>query len=456
MTVPAISSSDPSNGESDVYINKNPTVTFTAALEANTVTEDTVKLFDRTTNSQVPITVNYDSSFKKITLTTDGMLRENTSYRIIFVGDDLKVTIVLSGDGAGDDLATSLITEFSTGDDIYDSDITLVKETDAKTLEGDLFVPSNVKILGTDFTVSGVKPLNHVADLAVDLTGDRTVRFHFTKRLDPSGTPGSWVDIETYPILASGYLGQSGVIQTSATGTGFTLPTGTVTIDGRTLVVTFNRDFPNNAGVTIKLKSNIEDSGGLDYGGGMEYSFTTKLYPNPFPTRSVKREIRAVDGDKVYDDYVSSMIHKNTMFLWEKMGRTLTLNDIPYAGWRWIFFSTILDIIEDQDYEKFLTAGTRKQLGDLNVSVDSLIGRLALKIASAQKNRKTAIDTLYAGWQVQSVVRSDGELGEIDYSRLWYDVQGRFTATFAKYDQPNIPASNTSKSRHSKTNNPWW
>ena len=455
MAVPSIASSSPTNGASDAYINVNPTITFDAALDEDTITEDTVQLFDRTSNARVPVTLNYDSDFFKVTVVTDGLLRENTSYRIMLIGDDLKVTISLSGASGGDDLTSSLVIEFSTGDNIYDTDITLVKEADAKTLEGDLFIPSNVKVLDPDFTVSRVRPQNHTADVAVNLTGDRTIKFTFSKDLNISGAISTWAEVESYPILTTGYLGQSGNIQSATAGT-FTLPTATLSVTGAVLLVTFDRDFPNNAGVSVNLLNVIEDSDGLDYGGGLEYRITTALYPTVMPPRPIKTELRAVDGEKIYDDYVGSLIHKNTMFLWEKMNRTLDLGDIPYAAWRHIFYSTILDIIEDQDYQKFLTAGTRKQLGDLNVSVDSLIGRLALKIASAQKNKKIALDTLYEGWQVRTAVRSDSAAGELNLNRLWHDINGRYTMPFAKYDQPNIPASNTTLSRRAKTTNPWY
>jgi len=415
MTVPAIASSDPGNGDSDVFINKNPTIVFTDALDVTTVTEDTFQLFDRTTNTQVPITLNYQNALKKVTLVTDGALRENTSYRIIIVGDDLKVTKSVSGTDAGDDLASSLIVEFSTGDNIFQEDTTLGKEIDAKTIEGDLFLPSNVKALGTDFTVERVRPKNHTADNGINLTGDKTVKFTFTRNLNTTGDLANWVEVETYPLFRSGYMAQSGTVAST-----YALPTGTASVDGKALVITFDRQFPNNAGCTIKLLNNIEDTGGLDYGGGMLYTISTSLYPNVFPTRSIKRELRSIDGDALYDDYVSSLIHKNTMFL-ESRG-AISFDSIPHAGFLHIFYSTMLDIMEDQDYEKFLIAGSRKQLGDLNVSQDNLIGRLALKIANAQKKQSNALNTLYAGWDSRSAVKADGAHGEIDWSRLWYDI----------------------------------
>jgi len=451
MAVPSVSTSVPANGAIDQYINVAPTITFAAALTASTVTEDSVQVFDRTSNARVAVTLNYDSNLFKVTISPDGVFRENTPYRIMLLGTDLAISASQALKSAtGDVLVTTLVIEFTTGDDLYDTDSVLVKEADAKTLEGDLFLPSNVKVLDIDFTVVRVRPQNHTHDNAVSLTGDRTVKFTFSNALSTTGVPSTWVEVETYPLVYSGYLAQSGGIGA------IELPTPFVSISNTDLIVTFSADFPNNAGVSINLLNNIEDSDGLEYGGGMEYNIATKLYPNPMPARTIKREVRNIDSERIYDDYVAALIHKNTMLLWEKMNRALSLTALPFAAWKYILHATALDIMEDQDYAKFLVAGTRKQLGDLNTSVDSLIGRHALKITSAQKEMKRALETLYAGWQTRSAVRANNQAGAWEPNRLWYDIQGRFTAPFAKYDQPNIPAANTATSRRAKTTNPWW
>lgn len=455
MVVPALSSSDPAHGATDVYTNKNPTFIFTAALDSATVTENTFLLLDQTTNQRVPVTLTYDSTVFKVTMVLQGMLRENTAYRVLIVGSDTAVTDILSGTEAGDDLTATIKVEFSTGDDQFQIDTTLGKEVDSKTLEGELFLPSNLKALGTDFTVDKVRPQNHSHGVAVDLTGDRTVRFTFTKNLNTSGDIGAWAEIEVFPVLTTEYLGKSGELQTVTAGD-YTLPTGTLSVSSKDLVLTFDRDFPNNVGISVQLLDKIEASDGLDYGGGLEYSITTKLYPDVVPVIPIKRELRSIDGDKILDDYVGSLVHKNTIFLWEFLGRDLDLDDIPWAGWKYIFNSTLLDIMEDQDYEKFLTAGTRRQLGDLNTSVDSLIGRLALKIASTQKDKDRALQTLTKGWQFKTAIKSDSVNGLPNQNRLWYDINGRWTDPANKYNQPDIPASNTAISRRAKSVNPWW
>jgi len=379
MAAPSLSTSDPSNGANDVYTNKNLTFTFAAALDKTTVTENTFLLIDRTTNRRVGVTLTYDDQVFRVTMTLDTLLRENTSYRVLIVGTDTAVTDILKSSG-GDSLATTLTVDFSTGNDQYEIDTVIGKEVDAKTLEGDLFLPQNVKALGVEFTVSKVRPQNHTAGVNVDLTGDKTVTFTFTKDIMPTGIVGDYASVEVYPLFSTEYLAKSGTYKISETGTpsqDWTLPTGTISIDGSKLIVTFDRNFPNNCGVDIELLDNIQDVSGLDYGGGLQYSISTSLYPEVVPARSVKREVRHIEGEQILDEYVDALSHKNTVFLWEKRGRGLTLSGLSWPAQKYIFAATILDILEDQDYEKFLRAGTRRQLGDMNVSVDSLIGRLA-------------------------------------------------------------------------------
>jgi len=455
MTVPSLSSSDPTHGDSDVFTNKNLTFLFAAALDGASITENSVLLLDQTTGNRVPVTLTHDTGLFKITMVLAGLLRENTSYRVIVVGTDLKVTDALTG--GGDELATSIIVEFSTGDTQFDINTTLGKETDAVTLEGDLFLPSNVKALGTDFTVDKVRPKNNTAGVLPTITGDKLIRFTFTNPLSTTGTLSDWASIETYPLFHSNYLAKSGDIQAiSGSSQDYTLPTGTASINGSDLIITFDRELPNNLGISIELSSDIENSEGLDYGGGLVYTVSTQLYPDIVNTRPVKRELRSIDGDRILDDYIGALLHKNSIFLWERTGRALDLADLSWPAIKYVFSATVLDIIMDQDYEKFLTAGTRRQLGDFNVSTDSLIGRLAMKIAQVTKDKENSFNSLFPGWEFRTVTKSDGVAGLLSLNRLWYDVNGRYTNPMEKYRQPNIPASNITIARRARSNNPFF
>ncbi|MCB1712291.1 MAG: hypothetical protein KDH96_07400, partial [Candidatus Riesia sp.] len=113
--------------------------------------------------------------------------------------------------------------------------------------------------------------------------------------------------------------------------------------------------------------------------------------------------------------------------------------------------------MEDREYYKYVVAGTRRQLGDLGVSIDNIIGRIAMKVAKYQKAKEVAFDSIVPGWQfkIGTSTLAYQEAAE-GVSRLWYDINGRYTETMYKYYQDNIPASNVAINRHAKSNNPIW
>jgi len=446
MAAPSVSTSSPLAGANDVFINVNPTITFAAGLTTSSVSVNTVFLTDLTNNERVPVTTSYNSSTFTVTLTLSGLLRENTPYRILMVGTDLKVSTALTSADTTE-LPVSLVIEFTTGDELYDIDTTVEKEAQSKTLEGDLFLPSNVKALGFDFTISKVRPENHSHNVPINLTGDKTVRFTFNKALHTGAFDyTTWLDIETYPLFHDNYLAVSGAIGAT------TLPSGAVTVTGSELVVTMSSFMPNNAGCTIQLKDGIQALSGDLYGGDLTYTINSQLYPDPFPVRTIKREVRPLPTEDVYNDYVGALLHKNVILLWEMTNRAIDITGLSWSAKKYTLYATILDLIEDADYAKFLTAGTRRQLGDLNVSTDSLIGRLAMKIGSVTREKERALHSLNRGWQFKTAVRAEGSVPGIN--RLWYDINGRYTSDILKYKQPNAPMSNTSAARHAKTNNP--
>jgi len=457
MAAPSVVSISHAHGSEGHELNLGIDITFAEALDSTTVNANTFLLSDLDTSEEVSVTISIDpstaSATTKIVVQPKYLLTENNNYRLTIVGTDRRIVQELASSD-GSKLATSLVYEFKTGDDLFIKDSSVAKNADDKTLEGDLFLPSNVKALGTDLTVEKVRPKNHTWQNNPNLTGDNKVIFTFSKTL--SGTASGildWATIDVYPLLDTAYLAISGNLATTNSGVlDFTLPTGTVSVTGNQLVVTFDRDFPNNAGVEITLDDEIAASDGEEYGGALRYAIAIQPYPEVFNVRAVKREIRAA-ADDFHDDWVAALLHKNFVLFWEKFGRIQAPGTLSWPAKKYILYSTVLDIIEDKDYEKFLVSGTLKQLGDLNVSAYNLSGRIALKVTKLQKELDLLLETMRRGWQFSTAVKQEG--GEGVVSRLWYDVNGRYTAPSEKFNQPNAPISNTPKSRHAGTNNPW-
>jgi Bacterial Ig-like domain len=442
-------SSTPSSGTSDYFINKSIELTYNQSIDASTLTDNVIFLIDLSTNQNVPVSMaRKANNLATIIISPLVNLKENASYRIVVTGLDQAMGYSLMSLSA-ETLTTTTVILFTTGDNVYQVDKTLEKEASNLTLEGDLFLPTNVKALGYDFTISKVRPRNHTHGVPLNLTGDNLVRFSFTKQLLTGEDCSDWADVRVYPILQDvEYLGTGGYTGESR------IPGHTISVTGSDLLVTFQSELPQDVAVSINLNSTIKSEDNEEYGGAMKYIINSESLVNGFGPEAVKLELASI-SDQLYDDYIGALLFKNAIFLWEKTGRSISLGSPTFPVKKYILLSTLLDIMEDKDYHKFVLGGTRRQLGDLNVSVDNPVGRLALKIARVQKEKDIAMETLFKGWQFKALA-SAGRASWMSGDRLWYDINLRYTDPNYKYFQSNYPVSNTSLNRHAKTTNPFW
>ena len=441
-------SSIPSTGSVDYFINRSLEIVFNEALNQTTINNSTVYLYDLTAQINVPINVSRKSTdYNAIVIDPVVSLRENTSYRLTIVGQDLGLGIQLEAENL-DKLSVSVQILFDTGDNVYSIDTTIQKEAQTKTLEGDLFLPVNIKALGYEFVVSSVRPENHAHGLTGNITG---VTFNFSKNLLTGQDPSTWATVGIYPILQDSTYLASGTTMDLGSNS-ISIPPYSISATGSTLSVSFSYPLPRNTAISIELNSNIRSTDNDQYGGNLKYSSTTELYPNVYGPEVVKNELPAI-SHLLTNDYISTLLFKNSIWLWERLGRSLDFSSLPFAAKKYILLTTVLDLIEDKDYKKFVIAGTRRQLGDLNVSVDNLIGRIAMKAARVQKERDIAFETLVKGWQFK--------VGTISFpssqffgNRLWYDISSRYTDPVYRYYQPDLPIANIAINRQANTVNP--
>lgn len=443
-------SSTPAQGATDIQINKSIELVFNKTIASSSITENVFSLIDLDSGQAFPVTVSarFDTSSRIIILPSQS-LKENTQYRIIVVGTDSGLGYSLVANDS-DILADSIYIEFSTGEGVYKIDSTLEKEAASLSLEGDLFLPTNVKALGYDFTISKVRPKNNKHGLSQNLTGDSTIKFTFSKDLYTGDVDlTDWVDVSLFPLLnTSSYLA-SGQEMGS-----FAIPGYALTKSGKDLIVTFDSDLPKNLGIHIELNDSIISEDNEPYGGKMIYSINTALFPEIYGIETIKREVKEI-ADTYNEDYIGALLFKNTIWTWERVGRVFRIDDIPYAAKQYIVYSTILDLMEDAEYSKYLIAGTRRQLGDLGVSVDNFIGKIAMKVAKYQKLKEIALDSILKGWQFRIGVTTMGYLETAQMvNRLWYDVNGRYTDIRFSYHQNDVPASNSLLNRRARETNP--
>lgn len=444
-------SSTPAEGETDFFINKSVELEFNKNIAYSSLTQNVFSIIDITAGTTIPLTITHSySSAAKVKLQPSTSLRENTEYRVLIVGTDQGLGYSLVAEDA-ETLTNTLYFEFSTGDSVYQIDETTQKEAASLTLEGDLFLPTNVKALGYDFTISKVRPKNHKHGVPVTLTGDNTIRFTFNKALSTGMDVDDIVDVNLFPLLnANDYL-----VSGSTLGS-VTIPSYSVAVTGQDILVSFDAELPKNLGVQINLSSDIVSLEGDTYGGDMKYSINTELFPQIYGLETIKREVNDV-ADTYTDDYIGALLFKNTIWLWERVGRIYDIANMSFAAKQYVIYSTILDLMEDREYYKYVVAGTRRQLGDLNVSVDNIIGKVAMKVAKYQKLKDDAFESVIAGWQFRvgtSIAAYDNMAAMIN--RLWYDINGRYTDSRFNYYQSDIPAANLIPNRRARSNNPIW
>jgi hypothetical protein len=447
-----LSSSTPSHGSTDYFVNKSVELIFNKAIATTSLSNNVFSIIDVDAGTVVPLTISHGiNNTSKVVLLPSTNLKENTQYRILVVGTDQTLGYSLVAQDA-EALTATIYIEFSTGSTVYKIDSTIQKDSSSLTLEGDLFLPTNVKALGFDFTIEKVRPKNNIHGVEPSLTGDNTIKFTFTKNLWTGQEDYTeWLDIVSFPLLdTSMYLATSGQL-----GVG-NIPSHSISVTGQVLTVAFSSSLPNNVGIQISILDKVRSIDNDYYSGKLEYSINTKLYPEIYGVQSIKREVREI-VDTYTEDYIGALLFKNTIWAWERVGRSFSLDSPTFAAKQYIIYSTILDLMEDKEYSKYVVAGTRRQLGDLGVSVDSIIGRIAMKVAKYQKAKDNAFESIVAGWQfrIGHGIQAYNDAAAT-VNRLWWNINGKYVETRYVYYQDDVPASNVDWNRYAKTNNPIW
>jgi hypothetical protein len=443
MPQPTVSTSSPLDGATDVFINKPLTVTFNAALTSTTVTNTSVSLINAATDSVVACLIEYVTSSNSVQITPLSYLGENTVYKIRFPGTDvaLNSNFVIKDSASSTLLVTTITISFTTGSKTFIDDTSINKSALNLSLEGDINLPTHVKALGK-FSVQSTIPINHSSDVSTTLDGNNRVKIVFNKGLSGALVSTDWITVDAFPMLDNPAFLASGT--TLNTGTIATM-TG-VLHSGSSLYLLFNGEMPKNVGVNITLYSGIIASDGSEFGpNNYILSFTTDRYPKVSGIHSVKTEIKAA-ADELNNEYIASLLLKNTI----EASQGVAIDSNPsYLITKWVMLKTIIDILDDKELEKALVAGTRRQLGDLNVSVDGVVGKLALKHARAIKeldNTKRAVfGAKYLGAVVNEYIIKD-----YTPTRLWYGIHGKLLESKWATYQGNYPSANAAINRQAK------
>jgi hypothetical protein len=447
MAAPTLSSSDPSDGAVDAFLNRNIELSFGAALTSSSVTQNSVVLLDVATNDIVATNLSYDASTFKITVSPLSVLAENTVYKVRLPGTDIAISsnFVLKDSATSDPILTTITVTFTTGEKVYIDDTSIDKDATDLSLEGDLTLPIHVKALG-NLAIESTYPKNFSCDQPTTLDGNNRLYVKFNKAL--SGELGSfdWINVDAFPILDDTQYLASG----SSFGEGIVPDMTGLIVSGNYLFASFETELPKNVGVDITISTGVTAQDGSEYGPSeYVFSFTTDRYPKIGGIHSIKTEIKAAT-DELNDNYVCSLLLKNTVELIERYP-TLNYSSPNFSCHKYVTNKTIVDILDDKELEKALVAGSRRQLGDLNVSVDAIIGKFAVKHKRAEQRIEEADRTLqgkkYLAKKITNAVESTYYTRP---DRQWHGVHGRLENTKWKTYQGNFPASNIGITRAAK------
>lgn len=445
-----LTSSDPAAGSTDVYLNKRLVLTFSEEVDFTTVNNQVISLVDKGSGLSVTLTFSSDPvNVNKVIVIPSATLKEDTTYRLTILGADIGLAPYFKSKLSNLQTTTSI--SFRTGDNLYDIDTEINKEANSKTLEGDLFLPSNVEALGLELNLVSISPQNRSNGVAPSLAGNNNISFEFNKTLatGQSSLP-NWASVEVSPIMDfPGYLA-------SGTTVGeFPIPEYSIEVTGNYLNINFSTEIPKNARVVVSLNSNIVSEDSYYYSTDSLYIINTELYPKISGINSLRTELNSISVD-LYDDYLGALLLKNALYLWESSGRSISLDSPSFAAYKYVLNSTIIDVIADKDLEKFILAGTRKRIADIDFSVSPLVGRLAIKLAKAEKEKEEAEETIFKGWQIRTGVLSVYAEAAEQLNRLWHSPTNYYRNPVYKYYQKDLPLSNIKVNREAKTNNPGW
>ena len=439
MAQPAISTSDPADAATDVFVNVSLTVTFSAALLESSVTTTTVLLEESGSGELVACTVELETS-TLVRITPIGALAEDTLYKIKFPGTDIALSnsFVIKDNAVSEALTTTLSISFRTGSRSYIDDTDIDKNATDLSLEGDLNLPVHVKALG-DLAISATTPKLY----SYDLTGVASVDIEFNNTLDSGVFSTDWMTVDVFPLLDN-----SDHLAVSGTFTGVALPTYTVSYTGAHLIATFSEHLPQNVGVEVTVDKDVTDIDGSEFGpNSYLLSFTTERYPNYSGIHTVKRELKAIK-DELTNDYITATLFSNSI----KFIVRYNEDDVnEHLIQRWVLSKSIVDILDDKELEKAIVAGTRRHLGDMSVSVDPIVGKLALKHKRAEDEADRISRTI-----TRAIAKSyslEGQSSIVRTYRRWPGVNNRIVEARFVYWQPDIPAANLSSNRQAKNTN---
>lgn len=405
MAAPTVVSTNPENSESNVYLNERILVTFSEAVDLDTLNDNTVRLVHAPTSRRVFMDYALNDSGTTLTLTPKVQLDAEESYQLTIIGIDGGFSFYVKSD-TGDGLATSYRVRFTTGNDV---EAYSAEKTDITSQrEGDLILPADLQVVaGRRLEVLMTTPQNHTAGLTTLLS---QISVRFSAPLSGDLYESGWIEVNMYPLMGySEYLalpsGDSFVfsitdpVNASGEAYSFDFPTGEASVSGEYLLWDrgtgdVDNVFPYNVEVEVLLSPDIQDIYGNTLMETRRFVFTVEATPLFDSVRGIERELptlpEAFDRDLIY-----ALIWKYSIQAWQKLGSSNPPAKAYHHIRKFVHASVCLDILDNAELPKTILAGQRKVLGDFQVQYDAnAVGKEGLKYKRLKKELEEAEQAL--------------------------------------------------------------
>ena len=210
MAAPLITTTNPTNGGVNEYLNVHIQVTFDQAMLESSLTSNTLLVYRAADYTQIEGMLSYDSSSYTSTFIPVKSLDESSGYTFIIVGADSSTDCAKNA--ASESLVLSDTVQFTTGSDIYEPPQTV---TDPTNPEDEVAESPTDPVLEPavclDFCVTDTTPDNRQTNVGTALPSGRayipepsgfsSVYVEFNYDLWPSGVAYlDWMTIKAEPV----------------------------------------------------------------------------------------------------------------------------------------------------------------------------------------------------------------------------------------------------------------
>lgn len=395
----ALVSSDPADLATGVSVEQIVTLTFDDNVRVDSATTATVMLFRGDTD--FPLEAKVVASGNKVVLLPAQALHQDASYTIRVIGSSEGLGYALQ-DAGGAYLATSFELTFRTGTERFVSLSEVADRTDIERIgpirESD---PLAIPTTAGPLEIIDQDPEPFACGVSIDTTA---ITICFDRDLDPTTVNATTAKAIQLPVL--GLVEYYGIENTGADGLpnprlltqlgecdDATPPTLTPTVQGSKLIFVREamKKFFFNTEVKIQLTTGIKALvGGDSLLANTEYVFTTEYIPMYASPQLVELDMGMAVAT-IETDTICRLLHRNSIEVWEMMGRSIPLACPDPNVRRYVLCQTILNILNVLLLNGDLRAGETKTLGDLTIRKqpsDPMLGGLYRTAVECLANNK--------------------------------------------------------------------